>query len=79
MNLLVSFIYLSTYSILPLKDFTMPKKHPYTCPRCEYFTSRKSNITAHLYDLKKPCPAIKHNIELTEEIKQSILFIHTEL
>jgi 5-methylcytosine-specific restriction endonuclease McrA len=51
----------------------MPKKHPYTCPRCEYNTSKKSDIHKHFYVLKKTCPAIKQDIELTDNIKQYIL------
>lgn len=51
----------------------MPKKRPYTCPRCGYFTSRKGNMHKHLYELLKPCPAIEMNIELTDAIKQYVL------
>ena len=51
----------------------MPKKHPYTCPRCEYYTSKKPDMYKHLHNLKKPCPAIKLNVDLTDEIKQYIL------
>ena len=51
----------------------MPKKPPYTCPRCDYFTSKKPDMTKHLQQLKKPCPALKHDIELTEDIKSYIL------
>lgn len=51
----------------------MPKKHPYTCPRCEYFTSKRTDMNKHLFKLIKPCPAINHNIELTDEIKKHIL------
>ena len=51
----------------------MPKKPPYTCPRCEYFTSRKSNMHKHLYETTKLCPVLKQNIELTENIKKYIL------
>jgi HNH endonuclease len=51
----------------------MPKKHPYTCPRCEYFTSKKTDMYKHLYNVKKPCPALKINIELTDDIKKYIL------
>lgn len=49
------------------------KKEPYTCNRCGYITSRKENMSRHLYELKKTCPAIKNVIELTDEIKQHIL------
>jgi hypothetical protein len=51
----------------------MTKRHPYTCPRCGYFTSKKSNMNSHLHDLKKPCPAIEVDIELTDAIKQYVL------
>lgn len=51
----------------------MVKKHPYTCPRCEFSTSKKSNIQAHLYDLKKPCPATILDIQLTDDIKKYVL------
>jgi hypothetical protein len=51
----------------------MPKKHPYTCPRCEYFTSKKPDMYKHLHKLLKPCPAIHQDIVLTDEIKQYIL------
>lgn len=49
------------------------KKEPYECIRCGYTVQRKDCITHHLYKLKKPCPAVKNNIELTDEIKQFIL------
>lgn len=51
----------------------MVKKHPYTCPRCHFFTAKKSNMQAHLYDLKKSCPASTVDIELTDAIKKYIL------
>jgi hypothetical protein len=49
------------------------KKDKYTCIRCHYSTNQRSHIIKHLYLLKKPCPAIKNNIELTDQIKQYIL------
>lgn len=51
----------------------MPPKHPYTCPRCDFNTSKKSNMHTHLYGLKKVCPGIKSMVELTDDIKQHIL------
>jgi hypothetical protein len=51
----------------------MPKKHPYTCPRCEYFTSKKTDMYKHLYNNQKPCPGIVEYLELTDTIKQLIL------
>lgn len=51
----------------------MPKKHPYTCPRCEYFTARKGNMHKHLCLTLKPCPATHQDITLTDVIKQYIL------
>lgn len=51
----------------------MPKKHPYTCPRCEYSTSKKGDMFKHLHELKKVCPATKQDVQLTDTIKQYIL------
>lgn len=51
----------------------MTKKQPYTCPRCGYIAKQKSHMNKHLHDLKKACPAINEDIELTTEIKQYIL------
>jgi hypothetical protein len=51
----------------------MSKKEPYTCPRCQYFTSRKANMRKHLYGAKKSCPASTVDIELTDTIKNYIL------
>lgn len=51
----------------------MPKRPPYTCPRCEYFTSKKGDMVKHLYDLKKSCPASTVDIVLTDAIKKYIL------
>lgn len=48
-------------------------KQPYTCPRCGYFSDRKSNMQQHLYGKKKACPASVKDVELTDEIKQHIL------
>lgn len=49
------------------------KKEPYICIRCGYTTIQKSHIFHHLFKNKKPCPATKNVIELTDEIKQHIL------
>lgn len=45
----------------------------YTCPRCNYTTSKKTYMYKHLFTLKRICPGHKSSIELTEEIKQYIL------
>ena len=55
------------------KQITRTCKIPYCCIRCGYTTSQKPDIKKHLYDLKKPCPAIVNKIELTDEIKQDII------
>lgn len=55
---------------------TSEKRHvrkKYTCPRCLYETSNKTNIMFHFYKLKKPCPDYENVSELTEEIKQHVL------
>jgi hypothetical protein len=49
------------------------KKEQYTCPCCDYKTPRKDNMRIHLYNLKKPCPKIHNNIDLTDDIKEFIL------
>lgn len=49
------------------------KKEPYCCIRCNYTTHHKGSMIYHLYKTKKPCPATKNVIELTDEIKQHIL------
>ena len=46
---------------------------PYTCPRCNYSTSRKDNMKKHLHLKNKPCPSTHHDIELTDDIKHHIL------
>jgi hypothetical protein len=50
----------------------MPKV-PYECPRCGLCTTYKTHMKKHLYHNKKPCPAIKFNIDLVDEIKECIL------
>lgn len=52
----------------------MPRnKDNYECPCCGYDTPKKHNMMNHLYNLKKPCPKSKNNIDLTEDIKEHIL------
>lgn len=48
-------------------------KPPYCCIRCGYSTSQKPDIKKHFYDLKKVCPAIENDIELTDYIKNYIM------
>jgi hypothetical protein len=48
-------------------------KDNYLCIRCGFNTKNKNDIRRHFYTLKKICPAIKNNIELTDEIKEYIL------
>ena len=48
-------------------------RDPYTCPRCGLTTHHKTNIKKHFYENKKPCPASRNKIELTEEVKNYIL------
>ena len=50
----------------------MPKP-PYQCPRCGFSSNHKGTMQRHLYDLKKPCPALASAIELTDDIKQHVL------
>ena len=45
----------------------------YTCIRCGYNTHDRSCIRRHLYIKKKPCQSIENDIELTDEIKETIL------
>lgn len=51
----------------------MPPKSKYICPRCGYKTDRKSSMVHHLNNLKKLCPAVVKDIELTEDIKDAVL------
>ena len=48
-------------------------KDPYECPRCGYCTNVKQNIHKHLYTKKKICQGIKDSIDLTDDIKESVL------
>ena len=50
-----------------------PKREDYLCPCCDYSTDRKSSMTLHLYNVKKPCPKTVSDLELTDEIKAYIL------
>jgi hypothetical protein len=49
------------------------KQEPYLCPCCGYKTSKKGNMRAHLYKSKTPCPKLRNDIELTNEIKEYVL------
>ena len=51
---------------------TRPPSSPYICVRCNYSTPKKSNMENHLYKKKNLCDNIS-NIELTDDIKKSIL------
>lgn len=48
------------------------KSIPYECPRCSYTTSIKTHMQKHLYR-KNICPSEKCDLELTEDIKQTVL------
>lgn len=50
------------------------KKPKYQCISCGYETAKKTDMRAHLYKLKKPCPkCFNAEVELTDEIKEHIL------
>ena len=53
----------------------MPRhiKIPYECICCGYETFRKQDMIKHFYKLIKPCPKLKNNIDLTDEIKEFII------
>jgi hypothetical protein len=53
----------------------MPRKAntPYTCPCCGYYTTKKTHMYRHLYELLKPCRQTENELELTDAIKQHIL------
>lgn len=53
----------------------MPKSDVYVCPRCGYEAVLKKHMRNHLFNLKKSCPN-RHNVDLTEEIKQTVLDTH---
>lgn len=48
-------------------------KTHYECTRCGYKSKDKSRMKRHLYELKKQCPSLSNDIELTDEIKLYIL------
>lgn len=45
----------------------------YECPRCGYTSSFKQSMCKHLYIKKKVCQAIKNSIELTDDVKGTII------
>lgn len=49
------------------------KQEPYCCPSCGYETDHKNFMKNHLYNLKKPCPKIINDIDLTEDVKLFVL------
>lgn len=51
----------------------MPKKPKYECIRCGYQTESKSHMQKHLLQKISPCPKLKNDIELTDDIKEFIL------
>lgn len=46
---------------------------PYTCPRCGYKTTFCNDMRRHLYEKKRNCHGEVNNIELTDEIKDTIM------
>lgn len=52
----------------------MRRKHiPYQCPRCGYKSAKKWDMQRHLYGRDKECQGEVEDIELTDEIKESII------
>lgn len=49
------------------------KLETYVCPRCGYSTDRKDALKRHFFDKVKTCPAVKLDIELTDDIKHYVL------
>lgn len=49
------------------------KKVPYLCPRCGYSTEAKACMRKHLYGNKKQCSAKVNEVQLTDEVKGTIL------
>ncbi len=45
----------------------------YDCPRCGFDTALKGGMNKHLMLKKRKCPALRNDIELTDDIKQYIL------
>lgn len=65
---------MSAENILIIKKTRNRKsKPPYECTRCGYSTQQKRDMRKHLQDLKKICPALENDIELTDEIRKKIL------
>jgi hypothetical protein len=60
-----------------LKDSIMVQQKrilaQFECMRCGYGTHQKSHMIKHLTQLKKSCPPIERDIELTPEIQQQII------
>ena len=51
----------------------MPR-HPYTCPRCGYQTTKKDRMHDHMYNLKKVCPAqLSVVVDLTPDVKEFVM------
>jgi hypothetical protein len=50
----------------------MPRNPDYQCPRCGYCTRQKNDIRRHFFK-RKLCPALKHDVEMTNEIKEYVL------
>lgn len=55
------------------KEKKSNKKIEYKCPRCGFQTNQKNMMRRHLFLLKKQCPGIFQDIELTHEMKDYIL------
>ena len=53
----------------------MPRvsRPPYECPRCGYETALKCHMVKHFRELKKPCPTLRSDTELTEDVKAYVL------
>lgn len=51
----------------------MTQLPPYTCPRCGYKSTIKTNFHNHLYKKKKVCPVLVRDIELTEARKEYLM------
>jgi hypothetical protein len=51
----------------------MKAKQPYECPRCGYVSARKSNMCQHFFAKKNPCPCVKADVELTQEVTDYVL------
>lgn len=49
------------------------RNEQYTCPRCGYKTSLCNDMRRHLYSKKKVCPGQVNDVDLTDEIKGTIM------